>query len=453
MKRLDVNELPWSAEAEQSVLGGLLIDNAAWDRCADLLKPASFFDFRHGAIFSVIGSMVLAQKPADVVTVFERLQAEGQVEECGGLAYLNALAQSVPSASNVRRYAEIVAEKAAHRALMQTADEALTVASGHGSYAEKVDRIATQFASLQQTGLRSMPVRVTDLLGPSCDRYNDLAAGNVPPGVSTGIVELDKALGGGLREGKVIVIAARPGVGKSSLSEQILLSAAKAGHVALFLSQEMERDELTDRAVSNLGGIGFSRLQNGNLTDAEWSRLGAAVDALAKLPLYFDDQAALTLQDIRAKAMSLRRDGLRVLVVDYIQLCAGARGARTENRNAEIEEISRGLKKLAKDLKLTVLVLSQLNRKVESRATPEPTLADLRDSGAIEQDADGIVFLWKVRVYEDRKLIALSVPKLRNGQDGARLGLDFQGYYQRWQISKESIASSGDFGSRGGFDS
>lgn len=453
MSRIDVNELPWSNEAEQSVLGSLLVDNSAWDRCADLLQRPSFFDVRHGAIFSTIGSMVLALSPADVVTVFERLQTEGKAEECGGLAYLNALAQSVPSASNIRRYAEIVAEKAAHRGLMQTADEALTVASGKGSYAEKVDLIATQFANLQQTGMRSAPVRVTDLLGQSCDRYNDLAAGNVPPGVSTGIAELDKALGGGLREGKVIVIAARPGVGKSSLSEQVLLSVAKAGHVSLFLSQEMERDELIDRAVSNLGSIGFTRLQNGKMTDAEWSRLGPAVDELDKLPLYFDDQAALTLQDIRAKAMSLRREGLRVMVVDYIQLCAGARGSRGDNRNAEIEEISRGLKKLAKDLKLTVLVLSQLNRKVESRATPEPTLADLRDSGAIEQDADGIVFLWKVRVYDDRKLIALSVPKLRNGQDGTRLGLDFKGYYQRWQISSEDIESSSGFKSRGGFDS
>lgn len=452
MSRLEVNDLPWSSEAEQSVLGGLLVDNRSWERVGHVLERASFFDAGHGEIFEVIGAMVLASKPADVVTVFERLQARGKAEECGGLSYLNDLAQSVPSASNIGRYAEIVAEKAMHRALMQTADEALEIASSSASVHDKADRIMASFSSLQARGQRSMPVSVHDLLGPRCDHYNDLASGNVPPGMSTGIPKLDEALNGGLRAGKVYVLAARPSVGKSSLAEALLLTCAKAGHAGLFLSQEMEKGELTDRAISNLGAIGFGRMQNGKMSSQEWSRLAPAVDELARLPLFFDDQPGLTLHDIRAKAASLRREKLKVLVLDYIQLCSGSKTGRRENRNTEIEEISRGLKDLAKEQGLAVIVLSQLSRDVERRNSPKPTLADLRDSGAIEQDADVVLMLWKQREYQTHKVIGLHLPKNRQGRPGTELALEFQGHYQRWLESEEDTAHTGGAPGDGGFD-
>ncbi|RTL40547.1 MAG: replicative DNA helicase [Burkholderiales bacterium] len=442
--RPDASALPWSCEAEQSVLGALLVDNAAYDRAADLLRRQDFFDTRHGDIWDAISRLVLAMKPADVVTVFDALP-EAKREEIGGLAYLGQLAACVPSAANLRRYAEIVRERAMQRALMQTADEALEVARGEGSFEEKSDRIGSLFATVRETGQRSKPLFVGDLMAQRVDHYNALAQGTVTPGISTGIPGLDEALGGGMWPGKVIVLAARPGVGKTSLAQQILLHGAEAGHTGLLLSQEMERTELVDRAVANLGSIGYSRLLNGKLSNPEWQRLGPAVDRLAALPFAIDDQAALTLHDIRTKAFAIK--GLRLLAIDYVQLCAAPKGApRNHTRNDVLTEISRGIKALAKDLGLTVLLLSQLNRDVEKRSSPEPTLADLRESGAIEQDADVIAFLWRVREYESHRLIACSLPKNRQAKPGAKLGLDFEGHYQRWRDSAEKVGHTGSVG-------
>lgn len=439
--RPDASAMPWSCEAEQSVLGGLLIDNSAYDRASDLLRRVDFFDPRHGEVWDAITRLLLAAKPADVVTVFDALP-ESKREEVGGIAYLGQLAACVPSASNIRRYAEIVRERAMQRALMQTADEALTIARGEGGFEDKADRIGSLFATVRETGQRSKPLFVGDLMAQRVDHYNALAEGTVTPGISTGLPGLDEALGGGMWPGKVIVIAARPGVGKTSLAQQILLHAAEAGHTGLLLSQEMERMELVDRAVANLGSIGYSRLLNGKLSNPEWQRLGPAVDKLAALPFAIDDQAALTLHDIRTKAFAIK--GLRLLAIDYVQLCAAPKGApRHLTRNDVLTEISRGIKALAKDLGLTVLLLSQLNRDVEKRSSPEPTLADLRESGAIEQDADVIAFLWRMREYEDHRLIACSLPKNRQSKPGAKLGLDFEGHYQRWRDSAEKVGNNG----------
>lgn len=444
--------LPWSCEAEQSVLGGLLIDNTAYDRVGNLLTRSDFFDSRHGDVWDTIAGLLLARKPADVVTVFDALGSKA--EEAGGLAYMNALAQSVPSAANIRRYAEIVAERSAQRALMRTADESLSVARGEGSVEDKTDRIATLWATVRQSAQRSKPVFVGDLMAQRVDHYNALAEGTVTPGISTGLPGLDEALGGGMLPGKVIVLAARPGVGKTSLAQQILLHGAEAGHTGLLLSQEMERTELVDRAVANLGSIGYSRLLSGKLSNPEWQRLGPAVDRLGALPFAIDDQAALTLHDIRTKAFAIK--GLRLLAIDYVQLCSAPRGApRNLTRNDVLTEISRGVKALAKDLGLTVLLLSQLNRDVEKRSSPEPTPADLRESGAIEQDADVIAFLWRVREYESHRLIACSLPKNRQAKPGAKLGLDFEGHYQRWRDSAEKVgnnSSGGGFGADAGFN-
>lgn len=452
--RPDVSALPWSCEAEQSVLGSVLIDNEAFWRVSDLLNDRDFFDSRHADVYNAIGRLISSNKPADVVTVFDALP-ELKREEVGGLAYLGQLAASVPSSRNARHYAGIVRERSMHRALMQTADEALEVARGEGSFEDKSDRIGSLFATVRDAGQRSKPVFAYDMLAERVDHYNALAQGEVTPGISTGLQGLDDALGGGMRPGKVIVIAARPGIGKTSLATQILLHAAEHhGTVGAIFSQEMERTELVDRAISNLGAIGYGRLLNGKLTHPEWSRLGEAVDKLGRLPFAIDDQAALTLHDIRTKAFGIK--GLRLLVIDYVQLCAGPKnGPRNATRNDVLTEISRGIKALAKDLGLTVLLLSQLNRDVEKRSSAEPMLADLRESGAIEQDADAIAFLWRVREYESHRLIACSIPKNRQAKPGAKFGLDFEGHYQRWRDSAEKVGnttSGGGFGPDQGFN-
>lgn len=443
--RHDPETLPWSNEAEQSVLGGLLLDNAAFDRAGDLIDSRHFFDARHAAIWTAISALVLASKPADIVTVHEQLG--DKVESVGGMAYLNALSQSVPSASNVHRYAEIVREKAAQRALLETADKALAIAAEASPVAEKLERIASAFARLTRATVRQVPRQFGEILMQRADRYSALAAGEEESGWPTRIPSLDRLLSGGMKPGNVYVLAARPKVGKSSLALALALTFAEQDLPVLVLSQEMPVGEVADRAIADLGGIDYGHLQTGKLDDMEWASLTAAVDRGVRLPIHVDDQPSLTMADIKAKARSIK--GLKVLVVDYLQLCATTDDR--QNRNAQIEEISRGLKGLAKDIGAAVIELSQLNRAVETRQTKRPNLSDLRDSGAIEQDADVVMFLWPVREFPDRRIVGLEVAANRQGKTGA-FGLDFNGALQRWGESTASIQPPTRTELRGGFE-
>ena len=432
-----LDALPWRREAEQSVLGGLLLDNAAFDRIGDLLHAEHFYDSTHRSIWSASVTNIVAGKPADAITVHETLQALGKSEECGGLPYLNALAQSVPSASNIRRYAEIVREKAEQRALIAAADEAFTVAREEGgTIAQKLDRITSRFGELERHQVRKLPRLIADIALERTEHYEALQNGTSRTGWPTHIPTLDGRLNGGLRAGSLYVLAARPSVGKSSFAQCLAHNFAGDGLPTLFLSLEMGDTEVADRGVANAGRISYSALLTGRMRDDDWSRASEAMDRLGRLPFYVDDQPALTLHDIRIKAKSIK--GLKILVLDYLQLCAGAR--RDGNRNGEIEEISRGLKALAKELGIAVLALSQLNRDVEKRVSKRPTLSDLRDSGAIEQDADVVMFLWVVREHEveGRRIIGLGVDKNRQGRLGD-LGLDFYGDTQRWGESTADI--------------
>jgi len=416
----------WHNEAEQSVLGGLLQDNAALDRVADLLTRRDFFSAAHGRIYAAIESLVSASKPADPVTVLERLGTDA--EEVGGLAYLNALEVSVPSAANIRRYAEIVREHSQHRALMETADKAMEIAAGDGAVADKIDRIAAAFGALERGQVRKMPRSLGEIFAERVDRISDLAEGQAA-GWPTGFPTLDAKLNGGMRPGAVYILAARPSVGKSALAQWIGLGQARQGMPTLFLSQEMPEGEVADRALSGLGEIDYGRLQTGALNQLEWGQLAKAVDDYRGLPFHVDDQAGLTLGDIRAKARSVR--GLKLLIVDYLQLSA-SRGGH-DNRNSEIEEISRGVKQLAKDTQIAVLMLSQLNRKVEERTGKRPILSDLRDSGSIEQDADVVLLMWpiKERKAEGCMEIGMDIPKNRQGKKGGFV-LNFWGDLMRW---------------------
>jgi replicative DNA helicase len=433
---------PQSCEAEQSVLGALLLDGGAcWDRVGDLLKADDFYAYQHRVIFEVVGSMVNASRPADVLSVFDRLRDDGKADAVGGISYLNALAQSVVGSSSIRRHAEIVREKAIKRAVIVAADAAAANAySGSESAALVLDNAVDAFDRLLREQVLHKPQELSGLLVKRIDHYNALADGTVERGKSTGLRDLDAALNGGLQDGRVYVLAARPSVGKTSLALQIADHRAGQGDGVLVLSQEMPAEECTDRLVSSRGLIDYGRLQRGELERDEWGLLTDAIDRLQALKVWIDDQPGLRLADIRGKAMSLRRQGLRLIVVDYLQLCSGTNPGKGSTRNGELEEICRGLKTLAKQLRLPILLLSQLSREVEKRANPEPTLADLRDSGAIEQDADCVLFLWRVRHWADRQVMGLGVAKNRQGATVQRIPLEFRGQYQRWGDSEADIS-------------
>jgi replicative DNA helicase len=427
---------PHSTEAEQSVLGGLLLDNRGIDRLGALTE-ADFYGGSHRPIFAAIGWLIGAHKPADVITVFEQLQSLGRAEECGGLAYLNALAQSVPGAANIRHYAEIVLEKSVRRQVIAACD-AIATASFNGVPAgEVLDQAASVFGRLERSGQRVEPQLLAGLLGTAIDRYSALAEGKTTAAVSTGIAPLDRLLNGGLRPGKLYGIAARPSVGKSAAGRYMGLNTARLGHATLLLSQEMPSDEVADCIVAQVAGIDGERLQTGRFsdTDNDWGRLADAIDEARDWPFYVDDQGGLRLSDIRAKARAVK--GLRVLILDYLQLSRST--LKNATTNDQVAEISKGLKALAMEMKIAVIVLSQLNRDVEKRADREPQLSDLRDSGAIEQDLDAAVMLWTVREEEGgRRLVGWKVAKHRGGRKG-RFVMTFDAPRYRWHESAESI--------------
>ncbi len=421
---------PHSNEAEQSVLGGLLLDNLAWDRAADLLTESDFYRYEHRLIFTAMGALINASKPADVITVFEQLQTHGKADECGGLSYLNALAQSVPSAANIRRYAEIVRERAVLRKLIGAADEIATQAFNTQGRAvsqildEAEGRIFKigEEGSRSKTGFQGIDRLVADLI----DRVNELAENGAEDvtGVRTGFYDLDKYTAG-LQKGDLLVLAARPSMGKTAFALNIAEHVAvHEGLPVLVFSMEMGASQLALRMVGSLGRIDQSNLRTGRLQNDEWERLSEAVDRLGRVQLFIDETPALNSSELRARARRMARQfggTLGLVVVDYLQLMSG-NSSSEENRATEIGEISRGLKALAKELQCPVIALSQLNRSVESRTDKRPMMSDLRESGAIEQDADVIMFIYRDEYYNKESkepgVAEIIIGKQRNGPTG-----------------------------------
>ncbi|MEO6624714.1 MAG: replicative DNA helicase [Burkholderiaceae bacterium] len=420
---------PHSIEAESSVLGGLLLDNGAWDRVSDLLSDADFYRYEHRLVFGAAGSLINASRPADVITVFEQLQSQGKADEVGGLSYLNSLAQYVPSAGNIRRYAEIVRERSILRKLVSASDEIATnafnpqgrpVADIVDEAEQKIFNIGEQGSRMKQ-GFQPMETLVVSLL----DRVQEMADNpNDVTGVPTGFYDLDR-ITAGLQGGDLIVLAARPSMGKTALAINI------AEHVALneglpvaVFSMEMGAAQLAVRIVGSIGRIDQSHLRTGRLTDEEWPRLSEAIEKLRNISLHIDESAGLTSSQLRANARRLARQcgQLGLIVVDYLQLMSGS-STSEENRATELGEISRGLKMLAKELKCPVLALSQLNRSVETRPDKRPMMSDLRESGAIEQDADIIMFIYRDDYYtkeasKEPGVAEVIIAKQRNGPTG-----------------------------------
>ncbi len=420
---------PHSIEAEQSVLGGLLLDNSAWDRAGDLLTDSDFYRYEHKAIYAAIGALVNASKPADVITVFEQLQSLGKAEECGGIAYLNALAQSVPSAANLRRYAEIVRERAILRKLIEASDEIATNAFNPQGRAVsqildeaegRIFKIGEEGSRTKQ-GFQSMDQLVVQLI----DRVTELHENGAEEvtGVRTGFYDLDR-MTAGLQAGDLVVLAARPSMGKTAFALNIAENVAvQEGLPVAVFSMEMGASQLALRMVGSLGRIDQTHLRTGKLGDDEWGRLSEAVDRLKNANLFIDETPALNSAELRARARRQARQcgKLGLIVIDYLQLMSGS-SSSDENRATELGEISRGLKALAKELQCPVIALSQLNRSVESRNDKRPMMSDLRESGAIEQDADVIMFIYRDDYYNKESkepgVAEIVIGKQRNGPVG-----------------------------------
>ena len=442
---------PHSIEAESSVLGGLLLDNMAWDRVGDLLVDGDFYRHEHQQIYAAIGALVNASKPADVITVYEHLQSLGKAEETGGLAYLNSLAQYVPSASNIRRYAEIVRERSILRKLVSASDEIAT--SAFNPQGRAVDKILDEAegkifkigeeGSRMKQGFQAMDSLVVQLL----DRVQEMADNpNDVTGVPTGFVDLDR-MTSGLQAGDLVVLAARPSMGKTSFAVNI------AEHVALneglpvaIFSMEMGAAQLAVRIVGSIGRVNQGNLRTGKLSDEEWPRLTEAIERLRTVSLHIDETPGLTPSELRANARRLARQcgKLGLIVVDYLQLMSGSGSSSSDNRATELGEISRGLKMLAKELQCPVIALSQLNRSVEQRTDKRPMMSDLRESGAIEQDADIIMFIYRDDYYnkdsKEPNIAEVIIGKQRNGPTGT-----VKLFFQKNQTRFENLAmASGD---------
>lgn len=433
---------PHSVEAEQSVLGGLLLDNAAWDRIADFLSQGDFYRYDHRIIFEHIGRLIASTRPADVVTVYEALTTSGKAEEVGRLAYLNALAQNTPSAANIRRYAEIVRDRAVLRRLVSVADEISADAfNPQGKEVRQLlDEAESKVFSIAEEGARGNQgfLEIGPLLTQVVERIDTLYHTANPSdvtGTPTGFVDLDR-MTSGMHGGELIIVAGRPSMGKTAFSMNIgEYVAVEYGLPVAVFSMEMPGTQLTMRMLGSIGRLDQHRMRTGRLTDEDWPKLTHAVQKMSEAQLFIDETGGLNPMELRSRARRLARQcgKLGLIIVDYLQLMSGSSAG--ENRATEISEISRSLKSLAKELDVPVIALSQLNRGLEQRPNKRPVMSDLRESGAIEQDADVILFIYRDEVYNpdspDKGTAEIIIGKQRNGPIGP-VRLTFLGQYTKF---------------------
>jgi replicative DNA helicase len=405
---------PHSVEAEESVLGAFLLDKDAVIAVAEFLRPDDFYDDRHKEIFKVAIELYEERIPIDVLTVAERLKKRKVLKSIGGSSYLAELANKVPTAAHVEHYGRIVKELAIKRSLMSAASRVVDLCFDEGTKADELlDKAESEIFALSQTHLAKAFTPVKDALAESFDRLDELHKQSEGlRGVPTGFKDLDDALAG-MQKSNLLILASRPGVGKTSMALNIAQNlAVKYKRPIGFFSLEMSREELVDRLLVAQADIDAWRLKTGKLDEEDFTKLSIAMGELAEAPLYIDDTPALSILEMRTKARRLQVEaGIDLLIVDYLQL---AKSRHLENRVQEVSEISQGLKNLARELKIPILALSQLSRAVEQRGTRKPQLADLRESGSIEQDADVVMFLWREE-EENAENIVLDIAKHRNG--------------------------------------
>jgi replicative DNA helicase len=431
---------PSSIEAEQSLIGGLMLNAQVWDKIADIITAADFYRQDHRLVFEAIDRLIDGGSPCDVVTVSEHLDNRGELEKAGGLEYLAMLANETAGAANARAYAKIIRERSMLRALISAGNEIsgsafATDGRSASQILDDAERLVFEIAEKGSRGRKGFKA-LKDILPETVDRIDELhQSDGTITGISSGFSKFDE-MTAGLQGGDLIIIAGRPSMGKTTLAINIAENAAIGARksTAIF-SMEMPQQQLAFRMISSLGRVDQTHLRTGDFPDEDWSRINTAVQLMSDAPIFIDDTPSLSPTEIRARARRLHREhGLDLVVIDYLQLMQ-IEGTK-ENRATELSEISRGLKALAKELNVPVIALSQLNRSVEQRQDKRPVMSDLRESGAIEQDADLIVFIYREEQYDPdtpRKGMAdITVAKQRNGPTGD-FPLTFVGRYTKFE--------------------
>ncbi|HDZ57009.1 MAG TPA: replicative DNA helicase [Pseudomonas xinjiangensis] len=444
---------PHSIEAEQAVLGGVMLENTAWERISELVSETDFYRHDHRLIFKALVRLASRNQPFDVVTLAEDLDREGLIDQVGGLAYLGQLAKNTPSAANISAYAQIIRERATLRLLISISSEiADTAFNPKGMQAGEVldDAERKIFAIAESRPKTGGPESVNTLLTKAIDRIDTLFnSDGAITGLSTGFTDLDE-MTSGLQPSDLVIVAGRPSMGKTTFAMNLVENAVlRSEKAVLVFSLEMPGDSLIMRMLSSLGRIDQTKVRSGRLDDEDWPRLTSAVNLLNDRKLFIDDTAGLSPMEMRARARRVVREhgDLALIMIDYLQLMRVG-GTASENRTNEISEISRSLKALAKEFNVPVVALSQLNRSLEQRPNKRPINSDLRESGAIEQDADVIMFVYRDEVYhpdtQDKGIAEIIIGKQRNGPIGSSR-LAFLGKYTRFEnLAPGSYSGYGD---------
>ena len=430
---------PHSLEAEQAVLGGLMLDNNGFDDVSEIVTDVDFYRRDHRLIYSAMFQLAEQAKPFDVITLGEILDNSGVLDQAGGMAYLAELAKNTPSASNIKAYAEIVRDRSVLRQMIQVSNEIAESAfdpQGRPTSQLLDEAERKVFAIAEQGAKKGGPQGIKAILKSTVDKIDELFSNEEAlTGLSTGFTDLD-AMTSGLQPSDLVIVAARPSMGKTTFSMNLVENAIiRTGKPALVFSMEMPSESIVMRMLSSLGRIDQTRIRSGKLEEEDWPRFNSAISMLAEQKLFIDDQGGLSPVEVRARARRVARDvgEIGMILVDYLQLM---QVPGSESRVAEISEISRSLKGLAKEMNCPVVALSQLNRSLEQRPNKRPVMSDLRESGAIEQDADVIMFIYRDEVYnpdtEDKGVAEIIIGKQRNGPIGS-LRLAFLGKYTRFE--------------------
>jgi replicative DNA helicase len=433
---------PHSTESEQSVIGGLMLDNQAWDRVAERVVAQDFYSQNHRKIFEVIAVLAESGKPIDLITVTEELEQMGQLEDAGGFAYLGEIAKNTPSAANINAYADIVRERAVVREMIAVAHEIADAGydpQGRKSH-ELLDFAESKVFKIAEarTDVNEGPKSLHEILEKTVDKIEELYKNptNGITGVPSGFNDLDK-MTSGLQPSDLIIVAARPSMGKTTFAMNLCENASLTeDKPVLIFSLEMPSESIMMRMLASLSRVNQTKVRTGQLDDEDWARISGTMGMMVeKSKMYIDDGSGLTPTEVRSRARRIARDhgGISMIMIDYLQLMQVP--GLSDNRTLEISEISRSLKSLAKELQVPVVALSQLNRSLEQRADKRPINSDLRESGAIEQDADLIMFIYRDEVYnedsQDKGTAEIIIGKQRNGPIG-KCRVTFQGEFSRF---------------------
>lgn len=422
---------PHSVEAEQSVLGGLLINSAAWDEVADILSEEDFYRNEHKLIYRHITRLISRNDPVDILTVAESINSTGKLDTIGGLQYLGSLESGTPSAANIKHYAKIVKDKATERKILSASFEIGELAFSGDSAQQKLEKISDLLNGLADNS-KSPILRLSEAAAKAIQTLDDrFSNGGDIHGLKTGFIDFDHKTGG-LHPGDLIILAGRPSMGKTAFATNIAENVALDGNPAMMFSLEMSDEQLATRSISSTGMIKLNTLRSAKMEDDDWHRITASLGKINEMPLFIDSNPMLSATQMHARARRIKRQhGLSLIVIDYLQLMSEG----GDNRNNELSNITRKLKLMAKDLHVPVICLSQLSRKVEERADKRPMMSDLRDSGAIEQDADLIVMMYREEYYNketmNKGMAEANIVKQRMGEVGP-VFLTFQGEYSKF---------------------